>query len=266
MTVSARIFALAFATCAPFVAASAVAQDETPPPNRVIYENQPWAAQPDPAVRVAAAPEEGAAGVAQLLCQLDDDGSLGVCLVESQSAEGFGAAARSLSSDYRMAIPSEGLAPVGAGGRWVRFSVAWRPDILTAPQWIRAPAGEDIERAFPERAVRRQVNGRAIIGCTVTEEGRLSACEVIEEEPASYQFGLAALGLVDRYEMAPQTRDGVPLGGAYVEVPVNFVLSGRLTRRRSLEVMSRDELEQQRRGGGVGTDNWRERMGVGSGP
>ena len=66
--------------------------------------------------------------------------------------------------------------------------------------------------------------GRATLTCVVNEDGTLSACSVTSESPAGYNFGSSAMSLVPKFKMRPQTKDGAPVGGAKVAVPVIFNL------------------------------------------
>ena len=111
--------------------------------------------------------------------------------------------------------PAAGLAnpgPVGAG-----------PPAPLRPNWTRAPAGDDMSTYYPDRAQREGLNGRAVIDCTVTDDGHLDNCTAISEEPANYGFGDAALKLAHLFKMKPQMANGAPVGGARIKVPIRFV-------------------------------------------
>jgi len=97
-------------------------------------------------------------------------------------------------------------------------------DVLTNPDWIRRPSGELFNQLFPQKAIRYRVNGRAEIGCTVAATGFLEACEVIDESPAEFGFGAAALKMAGSFQMRPMTRNGVPVTGAQVHIPIVFAI------------------------------------------
>ena len=99
-----------------------------------------------------------------------------------------------------------------------------RPSVITNPDWLRRPTGEDVARYYPEKAQRDEMEGRATVSCNVTAGGTLSDCRVIDESPADYGFGLAALKLSSLFLMRPQTKDGVPVSGGTVRIPIRFVL------------------------------------------
>lgn len=206
-------------TIATLFAASAVAAQE-----RLIYVDPTWAEQPTLGDLNEANPTEGEEGEAGLICVLQDDGALGTCLVESQSADGFGLAARNLTSKYRMAIPDEGLMEPGEAGRWLRFTVAWRHNDV--PSWLRRPSGAAMAPYFPERALRRDMSGEASIDCIVDEDGGLHDCEVVSETPENYQFGRAAVEVSQFFRMTTETLSGIPTEGARVVLPIRFHLGG----------------------------------------
>jgi protein TonB len=77
-------------------------------------------------------------------------------------------------------------------------------------------------RYYPERAARMNMAGSARMKCLVTAEGRLQNCEILSESPEGYGFGQAALNMATLFKMRPQTRDGQPVGGATVVIPLKF--------------------------------------------
>ena len=96
------------------------------------------------------------------------------------------------------------------------------PTIVSAPVVLARPSSDDAGRAYPKRAQREQVNGRAFLKCRVSEAGRLADCKVTWEGPADYGFGAAALSLAARFAMRPQLVDGVARDDGVVNIPFNF--------------------------------------------
>lgn len=76
------------------------------------------------------------------------------------------------------------------------------------PQWVRQP--RDLARYYPDRALRREVEGRVVLDCGVSIRGALD-CAVVSETPADWGFGEAALRISRDYQMVPAMRGGVPV-------------------------------------------------------
>lgn len=101
-----------------------------------------------------------------------------------------------------------------------------RPSIVTNPDWTRKPSGEEFAHYYPEAAQRANLSGRAVLKCEVAADGALDTCTVPEESPTGAGFGEAALKLSSLFKMRPTTKDGVPVRGGTVHIPIRFVLPG----------------------------------------
>ena len=99
-----------------------------------------------------------------------------------------------------------------------------RPSIVTNPDWLRKPSGEDMANNYPQTATMLSLAGRVILHCSVAASGRLDGCEVPTETPKGLGFGNAALALSRQFLMRPQTRDGAPISGGQINIPIVFRL------------------------------------------
>ena len=94
--------------------------------------------------------------------------------------------------------------------------------MITRPDWIRKPSGDDLATYYPDRAQRTETNGTVSLSCSVTAKGTLEKCMVVSETPSDYGFGDAAIRLSKIFRMKPQTSDGAPVEGGTVVIPIVF--------------------------------------------
>lgn len=118
-----------------------------------------------------------------------------------------------------------GLALVGAGAVWAANPA--KPAVITQPDWLMRPTGEDMARYYPVEAAKAQVGGDAVIGCRVGVDGRLQRCVVRDEAPLGAGFGQAALDLSPYFVMSPASRDGKPTADGQVVIPIRFVVPAK---------------------------------------
>ena len=98
--------------------------------------------------------------------------------------------------------------------------------VITSPSWIRKPGPKEFARFYPDRAVRMEKSGLAVLTCHVTTGGSVVGCQVSSETPASMGFGEAALKLAPYFQLSPPLRDGQPIEGASLQIPIRFSLGG----------------------------------------
>lgn len=112
------------------------------------------------------------------------------------------------------------LAITGGGLAWA----AKAPSLITMPDWAERPTAADLVKDYPPEAVKAHVEGRATMGCDVARDGALTNCKVISEAPAGAGFGDAALKMAARFRMKPMSKDGHPVAGGKVRIPIRFML------------------------------------------
>lgn len=94
--------------------------------------------------------------------------------------------------------------------------------VVTNPDWLSRPSGEDMGEHYPALAARLEIEGRAVVACTVNADGLLVGCTSTFEEPADLGFGAAALAMTPLFKMRPQTLNGKPVDGGEVRIPIRF--------------------------------------------
>jgi TonB family protein len=100
--------------------------------------------------------------------------------------------------------------------------VVARASVITRPEWLEKPTGDDMEHFFPTKARAASMSGRATITCTVTAEGQLKGCVASKESPEGYGFGEAAVSLGAIFRMKPKLVDGRPVEGGTITMPIVF--------------------------------------------
>jgi TonB family protein len=132
---------------------------------------------------------------------------------------------------------------------------------ITQPDWISRPTARDLAELYPKAAAARRLEGQAVLRCGVEADGSLSGCSVSDESPPGEGFGDAALAMSSRFRMRPMTRDGAPVAGGRVNIPIRFGLPSAqpLTLETALEcygVLSANNLKLT--DGQPAADGWRD--------
>jgi TonB family protein len=112
------------------------------------------------------------------------------------------------------------VAPVGL----LALSGCARAADIQQPVWQEKPSGSDFARVFPTVAQLLNVEGHAVVRCTVGEQGALGGCAATQATPAGLGFDQAAIALAAQFRMRPTTADGHPVLGGVVEIPFRFRL------------------------------------------
>jgi protein TonB len=98
------------------------------------------------------------------------------------------------------------------------------PPVLTSPDWLHMPDAAAFSKYYPSAALDQNLGGSVTLACVVTASGHVENCSVIAETPKGAGFGGAAQKLAQFFQMRPQTRDGQPVDGASVHIPIRFSL------------------------------------------
>ena len=109
----------------------------------------------------------------------------------------------------------------GAGGKRPDVSLPLE-GVITDPDWIRTPNGDDFATYFPAVAQLVGLGGRIMMNCQVSTSGTLENCTITNETPKGLGFGDAALKISEYFRMKPMTVDGVPVAGAKINIPIRF--------------------------------------------
>ena len=186
----------------------------------------------------AAANAAGLEGAATIRCQRTPQLSLTGCALvsETPAGQGFGQAALDLAAhgngnpglnvdDPRLREPFELTVQFRQHPPSVYPDLTNMPLVITQPDILTRPTGDDLEHAYPRAAMNAGVEGRVVLECTVTKLGRLTHCSADEETPAGMGFAAAAVRLAGKYRMSPQKLDDIPVDGARVRLPIHFAIA-----------------------------------------
>jgi TonB family protein len=202
-------------------------------------------------------------GRVRLRCEIDPHGLAEWCDVASESpaGQGFGAAALALRSTFKLA-PAMG--PDGAQASMKTIDITFQAPhshietgrqatgegaldastfrygdmatrlgkitLLNYPVWVRAPSFDDLVRAYPEKRA-HGAEGYVVAHCRVLHTGALSDCKVIKEIPEQRGFANAALGLTEKFRVAPSlatAREPEPIWtDVAMRIPPPAAIAGR---------------------------------------
>jgi protein TonB len=204
--------------------------------NGPLIEAPVWARAPSFADVAAAYPARGHGvdGSATLFCRFGASGVLENCEVTSETPGGlgFGEAAKSLAAKFTVSVdPSWSM-------RGERFAVEipvrlmdpdkprMRDRMIGAPIWITKFSPTAAATFFPADATAKGLTtGRGVAECKVQADGVLDACRALSAEPEGAGFSEAAAKAASGMRMNLWTKDGGPVDGATVRVPIRLTLN-----------------------------------------
>lgn len=98
------------------------------------------------------------------------------------------------------------------------------PSVITEPEWVKRPSAEEFASLYPKPASRENVEGLAVMECTVDAAGQMTLCRILDESPLGFGFGEAALKMAKSFRMRPLTKGGNSSAGGVIRIPIRFRL------------------------------------------
>lgn len=101
--------------------------------------------------------------------------------------------------------------------------------LLKNVDWEQRPSADQMMEITKRTAGPAQTSGWALLECTVTARGRLTACHVPIEAPDPGPMGRVALRLAPIFKLKTVTEDGEPVEGGRVRIPLVFAMPDQPT-------------------------------------
>lgn len=119
----------------------------------------------------------------------------------------------------RVRLLAMGLAALAVAG-----AARADPPRVSPPDWLARPDAKELADHYPSLARALDIEGRALISCSVDLKGRLQGCVSVAASPRGLGFDKAALAMSKLFAMQPRLVDGKPVAGGTVRIPIRFVL------------------------------------------
>lgn len=201
-----------------------------------VVTDPPWIKSPSPTQVAAAWPSNAGdvtSGQVMFRCDLGADGRLRSCetVAEEPRSKGFSKAARGLlplfqvnvspkadTNKFQVDVPFRFRAPGQADGRKI-----------TNPTWVRTLTEDSMASLYPKAALAAgALKGLGVAACVVNAAGDLTDCRIQRESPAGLGFGEAAVAAAQLMGMNPWSREGDPMEGLPLVLPIRFEWSDPL--------------------------------------
>ncbi|WP_337185674.1 TonB family protein [Phenylobacterium sp.] len=122
------------------------------------------------------------------------------------------------------AVLQVGASPADAGSAGAVQPTSESAREIPDPVWGPLVKPGNPLRFYPKAAMKRGVEGRAILRCIVEATGALRDCVVAQETPPGEGFGEAAIRMSVMFRVKPLTASGAPSEGGIVTLPIRFDL------------------------------------------
>ena len=123
-------------------------------------------------------------------------------------------------SPHRMATLALCLGALTSAGHAQQSAPATTP-----PDWSATPPARDLAAFLPASLMRQNLNGRVMLRCRVTVQGRAADCAVLGEAPQGRGLGAAALRMAAVLRLKPATSGGQPTDDGAVQIPILILTS-----------------------------------------
>jgi protein TonB len=87
-----------------------------------------------------------------------------------------------------------------------------------------APPPSLLDAYYPPAARAAGLEGYVVLSCINEANGKLTHCSVVEEKPKGQGFGQASLQAAPVFRLELKTKEGVPVEGARVRIPIRWRL------------------------------------------
>jgi TonB family protein len=97
------------------------------------------------------------------------------------------------------------------------------PPVTRRADWFWRPFPQQLDRFFPDTAMRQEVGGTATVSCTAEVDGKLTGCQMVSESPEGFGFGEATVRASRLYRFIPAVMNG-EFVSSQVRLPIRWSL------------------------------------------